>query len=41
VLKDGYLMLGFRLNNPISPKKMGLGDDDRELGIGLISGIFK
>ena len=41
VLKDGYLMLGFRLNNPISPKKIGLGDDDRELGIGLISGKFK
>ena len=41
VLKDGYLMLGFRLNNPISPKKIRLGDDDRLLSIGLISAKFQ
>jgi hypothetical protein len=32
---DGYALIEFRLLNPASPKSLGLGDDARELGIGL------
>jgi hypothetical protein len=32
---DGYSLLEFKLLNPVSPKSLGLGDDSRELGIGL------
>ena len=33
--KDGYVLIEFKLLNPVSPKSLGLGDDTRELGIGL------
>jgi hypothetical protein len=33
--KDGYGLVEFKLLNPASPKSLGLGDDSRELGIGL------
>jgi hypothetical protein len=32
---DGYALLEFKLLNPVSPKSLGMGDDSRELGIGL------
>lgn len=32
---DGYGLVEFKLLNPASPKSLGLGDDSRELGIGL------
>ena len=32
---DGYVLVEFRLLNPVSPKSLGQGDDSRELGIGL------
>jgi len=32
---DGYALLEFKLLNPVSPKSLGLGDDSRELGVGL------
>ncbi|MBU3623212.1 hypothetical protein ICN47_05665 [Polynucleobacter sp. AP-Latsch-80-C2] len=32
---DGYALVEFKLLNPVSPKSLGLGDDSRELGIGL------
>jgi hypothetical protein len=32
---DGYALLEFKLLNPVSPKSFGMGDDTRELGIGL------
>ena len=33
--EDGYALLEFKLLNPVSPKSLGMGDDSRELGIGL------
>jgi hypothetical protein len=33
--KDSYALLEFKLLNPVSPKSLGMGDDSRELGIGL------
>jgi len=41
VLEDGYLTIGFYFSNNISPKALGLGNDDRSLAIGLISAKFK
>jgi hypothetical protein len=35
MLKDGYVLAEFKLLNPVSPKSLGMGDDSRELGIGL------
>ena len=32
---DSYALLEFKLLNPVSPKSLGMGDDSRELGIGL------
>ena len=32
---DGYALLEFKLLNPVSPKSLGMGDDTRELGIGI------
>jgi hypothetical protein len=32
---DGFALVEFKLLNPVSPKSLGLGDDSRELGIGL------
>jgi len=32
---DGYVLVEFKLLNPVSPKSLGQGDDSRELGIGL------
>jgi hypothetical protein len=32
-----YVQLEFTLQNPVSPKSLGLGDDLRNLGVGLVS----
>ena len=32
---DGYVLIEMKLLNPVSPKALGMGDDTRELGIGL------
>ena len=32
---DGYALIEFKLLNPVSPKSLGMGDDTRELGIGI------
>ena len=32
---DGYALLEFKILKPISPKSLGIGDDERQLGIGL------
>lgn len=40
-LKKSYLILGFKLLNPTSPKKLGVGSDDREISIGLVSAKFQ
>jgi hypothetical protein len=32
---DGYALVEIKLLNPVSPKSLGMGDDSRELGIGL------
>ena len=39
-LKKGYLVLHFDLPNPVKPKDIGMGDDTRELAIGLITARF-
>lgn len=33
---DGYALLEFKIKKPTSPKSLGIGDDDRQLGIGII-----
>jgi hypothetical protein len=41
VLNEQFFRLQFRLLNPASPKSLGISDDDRQLGIGLISAVFR
>ena len=33
--RDGYVLIEMKLLNPVSPKSLGLGDDSRELGVGV------
>jgi len=33
---DGYALLEFKILKPISPKSIGIGNDERQLGIGLV-----
>ena len=40
VLLDGFVNLIFQFPNAKSPKSLGVGDDDRNLAIGLRSAIF-
>ena len=40
-LKQQYLNIDFNFLNPIRPKDIGLGDDDRQLSIGLQTAIFR
>ena len=37
----GYIDLTIKVNKPISPKSLGLANDDRRLGVGLVSAVFK
>jgi len=39
-LRD-YVLIDFRINDPVSAKQLGIGDDDRKLGIGIESAIFR
>jgi len=41
VLKDEFFKLDLKIHSPTSPKALGLGDDDRQLGIGAISAVFQ
>ena len=40
VLKDEFFKLELKILSPASPKALGLGDDDRQLGVGAISAVF-
>ena len=39
--KDGYVQIWFIFHNAVRPSSLGMGSDDRELAIGLISGKFE
>ena len=41
VLSEQFIKVQFKLLNPASPKSLGMSDDDRQLGIGLISAVFR
>ena len=36
-----YFKLEFKILNPASPKGLGIGEDDRQLGLGAISAVFE
>jgi len=41
-MKDvGYVQLDFVFQNPIKPKDLGLGSDERLISIGLLSAVFR
>jgi len=40
IQKDNFMEIEFIFKNPITPKSIGMGDDDRLLSIGLISAVF-
>jgi len=40
ILSNRYILIDFRFQTPVKPKDLGLGDDDRALAIGLVSGLF-
>ena len=37
----GFMRLDFVIKRPVSPQSLGLGDDPRKLGVGLISAQFR
>lgn len=37
----GYVELIVKVNKPISPRSLGIANDDRRLGVGLVSAVFK
>ena len=41
VLSEQFIKVQFKLLNPASPKSLGISDDYRQLGIGLISAVFR
>jgi hypothetical protein len=41
LLGDQFIRVQFKLLNPASPKSLGISDDGRQLGIGLISAVFR
>jgi len=41
VLNDEFFTLELKIQSPASPKALGLGADDRQLGIGAISAVFR
>jgi hypothetical protein len=41
LLSDQFIRVQFKLLNPASPKSLGISDDGRQLGIGLISAVFR
>ena len=36
-----YFKLDFKILNPASPRGLGVGEDDRKLGLGVISAVFE
>ena len=38
--KQDYVTIELRLPNKAKPKDLGLGDDTRELAIGLVKGVW-
>ena len=41
LLGQGYFKLELKILNPASPKALGIGEDDRQLGLGAISAVFE
>ena len=41
IVKREYIWIDFKIINPVRPKDYGLGDDNRQLGVGIESAIFK
>lgn len=41
VQNQEFMRMQFKLLNPASPKSLGLSDDDRLLGIGLVTAVFQ
>lgn len=41
LLSQNYFKLEFKILNPASPKALGIGEDDRQLGLGAISAVFE
>jgi hypothetical protein len=41
LLGQEYFKLELKMLNPASPKALGIGDDDRQLGLGAISAVFE
>ena len=41
IISNGYVDLVFKFDKPISPRHLGIGQDDRTLSIGLVSVIFE
>lgn len=39
--ETGVLRIKIELSNAVTPKSLGINDDDRKLGIGLVSGTFR
>ena len=37
----GYVELIIKVNRPMSPRTLGIANDDRRLGVGLVSAVFK
>ena len=37
----GYVELIIKVNKPMSPRSLGIANDDRRLGVGLVSATFK
>ena len=37
----GYIEIAIKVINPMSPKSLGISDDERSLGVGLVSAMFK
>jgi hypothetical protein len=40
-IDNGYIYINFYIKKLITPKEIGIGTDDRQIGIGLASAIFK
>jgi len=41
LLGQDYFKLELKMLNPASPKALGIGEDDRQLGLGVISAVFE
>ena len=37
----GYIEISIKVSKPISPLSLGIANDDRRLGVGLVSAVFK